>query len=152
MLKICLCSDNHGDINSINKILDDNPACDYYFHCGDSLLPPEELEPFISVNGNNDWAFDYPKSRRFELAGHSIYMFHGTGYTFSDKLLIQKAKEEKADIIFYGHSHIFSHKIMNNVHFINPGSTSHNRDLTSPCYARVYLFDDGRVHVERIDL
>ncbi|MBQ6334866.1 MAG: YfcE family phosphodiesterase [Erysipelotrichaceae bacterium] len=152
MLKICLCSDNHGDILSINKVLDDNPACDYYFHCGDSLLPPEEIEPFASVEGNNDWIFDYPKSRKFNIGGHTIFMFHGNGYTFSDKLLLQKAKDEKADIVFFGHTHSFCDKMIGNVRFINPGSTSYNRDLTAPCYARVYLLDDGKVRVERVDL
>lgn len=152
MLKICLCSDNHGDMMSINKILSDNPACDYYFHCGDSLVPPEELSPFVSVEGNNDWSFDYPKERMFELAGHRIYMFHGTGYTFSKKLMVDKARSVKADIVFYGHTHTFADDIFSNIHFINPGSTLYNRDLTSPSYARVYLLDDGRVRVERIDL
>ena len=152
MLKICLCSDNHGDMSSINKILTDNPACDYYFHCGDSMLPPEEMEPFVSVEGNNDWSYDYPKDRLFEIGGHRIYMFHGTGYTFSKKLLIDKAKSVKADIVFYGHSHTFADNEFNKIRFINPGSTLYNRDLTSPSYARVYLLDDGKVRVERIDL
>ena len=152
MLKICLCSDNHGDMNSINRILTDNPACDYYFHCGDSMLPSEEMEPFVSVEGNNDWSYDYPKDRLFEIGGHRIYMFHGTGYTFSKKLLIDKAKSVKADIVFYGHSHTFTDNEFNKIRFINPGSTLYNRDLTSPSYARVYLLDDGKVRVERIDL
>ena len=79
-------------------------------------------------------------------------MFHGTGHTFSKNLMIEKAREEKADIVFYGHTHIFTDKKMGNIRFINPGSTSYNRDLTAPCYARVYLLDDGNVRVERVDL
>ena len=152
MLKICLCSDNHGDMDSINKILSDNPACDYYFHCGDSLVPPEELSPFASVEGNNDWAYDYPKSRKIELNGHTIFIFHGTGYTFSRKLMIDKARSEKADVVFYGHTHSFADDIYNNIRFINPGSTLYNRDLTSPSYARVYIDDDGKIFAERVDL
>ncbi|MBQ9425453.1 MAG: metallophosphoesterase family protein [Erysipelotrichaceae bacterium] len=152
MLKICLCSDNHGDMNSINRILSDNPACDYYFHCGDSMMPPEEMEPFISVEGNNDWSYDYPKDRLLEIGGHRIYIFHGTGYTFSKNLMLDKAKSVKADIVFFGHTHSFTDQIYSNIRFINPGSTLYNRDLTSPSYARVYLMDDGKVRVERIDL
>ena len=152
MLKICLCSDNHGDLNSINRILCDNPACDYYFHCGDSMLPPEEIEPFISVEGNNDWSYDYPKERLIELSGHRILIFHGTGYTFAKNLMIDKAKSVNADIVLFGHTHTFTDKVMNNIHFINPGSTLYNRDLTSPSYARLYLMEDGKVRAERIDL
>ena len=52
MLKICLMSDNHGDEYSLSKVLSDNPACDYYIHCGDSLMSEDEIRPFISVKGN----------------------------------------------------------------------------------------------------
>ncbi len=152
MLKICLCSDNHGDMSSIEKILNDNPACDYYFHCGDSMVPPEEMEPFISVEGNNDWSYDYPRERIIEIGGHRIYMFHGTGFTFSKKLMLEKAREKKADIVFFGHTHSFTDIVWNNIHFINPGSTLYNRDLSDPSYARVYLLDDGSVSTERVDL
>ena len=152
MLKICLCSDNHGDMESIQKVLADNPACDYYLHCGDSLVPPEELSPFASVEGNNDWSFDYPASRILEIGGHRIFMFHGTGYTFSKKLMVEKARQAKADIVFFGHTHTFTDEVYHNIRFINPGSTLYNRDLSAPSYARVYLLDNGKVRVERIDL
>ncbi len=152
MLKICLCSDNHGDMDSIRKILNDNPACDYYIHCGDSLVPPEELSPFASVEGNNDWDLGYPKSRKIVLNGHTIFIFHGTGYTFSKKLMIDRARSEKADVVFYGHTHTFADDLFSNIRFINPGSTLYNRDLTAPSYARVYIDDDGKIFVERVDL
>ena len=152
MLKICLSSDNHGHMDGIHKILSDNPACDYYFHCGDSMVEPKLLSPFISVEGNNDWYYEYPKDRLLNIGGHTIYIFHGTGYTFSQNLMLEKAKSVKADIVFFGHTHIFIDEIYDNIHFINPGSTYYNRDLSGPCYARVYLLDDGRVHVERVDL
>ncbi|MBR5341055.1 MAG: YfcE family phosphodiesterase [Erysipelotrichaceae bacterium] len=152
MLKICLCSDNHGDIDSINKILSDNPACDYYFHCGDSLMPPEEIAPFISVEGNNDWRFDYPSQRIVEVGGHRILIFHGTRYVYSMKAMIEKARLEEVDVVFFGHSHTFYDKTHSNIRFINPGSTLYNRDLSKPSYARVYFLDDGNIRVERIDL
>ena len=152
MLKICLCSDNHGNMESIRKILTDNPACDYYFHCGDSLVTEKEISPFASVEGNNDWDSDFPKTRKIQLMDHTIFIFHGTGYTYSQKLMLERAKEEKADVVFFGHTHMFCDTTISNVRFINPGSTLYNRDLTSPSYARVYLNDDGSIHVERIDL
>lgn len=152
MLKICLCSDNHGDIESIQKILSDNPACDYYYHCGDALLEPHEMSPFVVVAGNNDWGFDYPKEKVFEIGGHRILLMHGHNYVYSDKLMIDKAKSVKADVVFFGHTHSFTDKVMNGIRFINPGSTYYNRDLSKPCYARVYLLDDGKIKVERIDI
>ena len=69
MLKICLASDNHGDLDPIHRILNDNPACDYYFHAGDVMAPPEAIAPFVAVEGNNDWQFEFPKERIFEIGG-----------------------------------------------------------------------------------
>ena len=152
MLKICLASDNHGDLDPIHRILNDNPACDYYFHAGDVMAPPEAIAPFVAVEGNNDWQFEFPKERIFEIGGHRILLMHGHRYTYSANLMVDKAKENKVDIVFYGHTHVFSDKILHGIRFINPGSCWHCRDMSGACYARVYLFDDGTIKVERIDL
>lgn len=152
MLKICLCSDNHGDRKSLEKILYDNPSCDYYVHAGDSLMYPEELEPFVSVEGNNDYGYDYPKTRILEIGGHRILLIHGHGYTYSLNNFAQKAKENKCDTVFFGHTHVFTDLFHNGIRFINPGSTYYNRDGSTPCYARVFILDDNEIKVERIDL
>lgn len=152
MLKICLVSDNHGDLGSIRKILNDNPACDYYFHAGDCLVEPFEIAPFVAVEGNNDWNYDYPKQRIFEIGGHRILLMHGHSYCWSMDLMVDKAKQEKCDVIFFGHTHSYMDKTVNGIRIINPGSCFHNRDMTSPSYARVYLMDDGKIKANRIDL
>ena len=151
-MKVCFCSDNHGDYSSIAKILHDNPACDYYVHAGDSLLDPEELRPFISVAGNNDWDFDYPRKRILEYGGHRILLMHGHGYTYNMNGFAARAKEEKCDVVFFGHTHTFTDKTISGIRFINPGSCYFNRDLSAPCYARVYFMDDFSIKAERIDL
>ena len=152
MLRICLCSDNHGDIDSINKILNDNPSCDYYLHAGDAMLDPSYMNPFAVVLGNNDWDYEYPKQLILEIGGHRILLFHGHGYTYSVNMLVEKAKQEKVDTIFFGHTHVFMDKYIAGIRLINPGSCFHNRDLTPPSYARVYILDDGSIKAERIDL
>ena len=152
MLKICLASDNHGDLDPIYRILSDNPACDYYFHAGDVMAPPEAIAPFVAVEGNNDWQFEFPKERIFEIGEHRILLMHGHRYTYSDNLMVDKARDNKADIVFFGHTHIFSDKILHGIRFINPGSCWHCRDMSGACYARVYLFNDGSIKVERVDL
>ena len=151
MLKICVVSDNHGDEDCLQKVLSDNPACDYYFHLGDSMRDPKEIEPFISVKGNNDWYYDYPKKRIIELEGHRILMIHGDGYTYSMNAFCFLAQQENCDMVLFGHTHMFFDEMYNGIHFINPGSIWRNRDLTPPCYARLYL-DKEKVRVERIDL
>ena len=152
MLKICLCSDNHGDMDSLQKVLSENPACDYYLHCGDSQFSPDEIRPFVSIAGNNDWDYEYPKQLILELGGHRILLIHGNGYTYLMDNFVRKARSEHADVVFFGHTHMFTDKAYSGIRFINPGSTFYNRDLTSPCYARVYFYDDGTIRAERVDL
>lgn len=151
-VKICVCSDNHGDINSINKILLDNQTCDYYFHLGDSNLDSEIIKPFISVQGNNDWNGNFPFKRTVQIGNHNILLIHGTGFTHSYEELANKAKIENCDVIMFGHTHVFLDIVYNGIRIINPGSCYHNRDLSNPCYAIVNIEEDGKIVVERVDL
>lgn len=151
MLKLCVVSDNHGDRASIEKILMDNPACDYYFHLGDSLFDEKEIKPFLTVKGNCDY-HDFDKQAIIQIENHRILLIHGDGYTWSMNTFAYKAKQDNVDVVFFGHTHIFYDNIISGIRFINPGSTYHNRDLTPPCYARVFILDDGSIKVERVDL
>lgn len=152
MLKICLCSDNHGDIYSLEKIKQDNPACDYYFHLGDSHFDEAALSPFISVAGNNDWEYNFPKQRIVEIENHRILMLHGDGYTYNFDNLIYKAKQEECDVVFFGHTHIYFDEEIDGVRCINPGSCFHNRDYSNPCYALVNIDNNGKITSKRIDI
>lgn len=139
-------------MDSLQKVLSENPACDYYLHCGDSQFSPDEIRPFVSIAGNNDWDYEYPKQLILELGGHRILLIHGNGYTYLMDNFVRKARSEHADVVFFGHTHMFTDKAYSGIRFINPGSTFYNRDLTSPCYARVYFYDDGTIRAERVDL
>ena len=152
MLKICLCSDNHGNLEVIHKILNDNPCCDYYFHLGDSYYDEKTLSPFISIEGNNDWDSDFPRQRIIEILNHRILLIHGDGYTYALSGLANKAIHEKCDVIMFGHTHEFFDEEYKGIRLINPGSCVHNRDLSKPCYAIVEINDDGVINVERIDI
>lgn len=151
-IKICLAGDNHGHKELIQKIIKDNPDCDYYFHTGDSMLEEEDIFPFESVSGNCDEMFDYPDERLYELCGHKILLFHGTNQAAFDIALSEYAKSRKADIVFYGHTHRFRNEIYDDIHFINPGSCYKSRNLNSPSYALVNLSDDGTVEVNIITM
>ena len=149
MLRICLASDNHGNMEAIYRILSENQQCDYYLHCGDACADPEDMSPFACVKGNNDWDTDYPRIRIFETRFHRIMMIHGDGYTYFLNRLAKKAKEEKCNIVFYGHTHTFKDEYIDGVRLINPGSCSYNRDFSTPCYAIVTINDDGNMIVEK---
>lgn len=152
MLKLLLVSDNHGDIDSIQKILADNPSCDYYFHMGDSLLPEEEMKPFLVVKGNNDFNSNYPKQVKVKIGGHNILILHGNGYTFSINDLRRKTIEEGCDTVFFGHTHQYFDENYNGIRMINPGSCYYNRDYSEPCYAQVYIDEKGNIFSKRVNI
>ncbi len=149
MLKILLCADNHGDRASLEKILSDNPKCDYYFHLGDSGFNAEEIKPFVSVKGNNDWGNDYPRKIVVEIGDHRILLMHGDGYTYSINAMAQMAKNEKCDSLFFGHVHRYYDEKHYGIRMINPGSAFSNRDGSDPCYCIVTIDSDGTMKSEK---
>ena len=51
-MKIVVISDNHGDKDVIERIVNIHKDADLYLHCGDSQMFDHEIYPFISVKGN----------------------------------------------------------------------------------------------------
>ncbi|MDD5791176.1 MAG: YfcE family phosphodiesterase [Erysipelotrichaceae bacterium] len=153
MVKLCLVSDNHGDRGSLSKILYDNPDCDYYLHCGDSEMLEDEVRPFISVKGNNDYFSSFPKFRLMEIEGHRILIIHGHRIISPANIegLAAIAKEKGCDVVFFGHIHIFTDAVIDGIRLINPGSTFYNRDYSEPCYAILHI-NRQNIEVKRINL
>lgn len=149
--KIVLCSDNHGYLDPVIKILNDNPAADYYIHCGDFCLEPSLAKPFLLIKGNNDWGYDLDKKKILIVDNHRILIIHGNGYTYSYDSLYKLAKAEGCDVLFFGHIHIFVDKIINGIRMINPGSCTFNRDGTGASYA-IVTFDNNEIFVEKINI
>ena len=53
-ITVILVSDNHGFRKPLEYIKMKHSDADYFFHCGDTELPPYEMEGFAVVQGNND--------------------------------------------------------------------------------------------------
>lgn len=140
-MKIVVASDNHGNISALRKIVFKHPNADYYWHLGDSCVEDVSiLKPFVSIRGNNDYDPSLPNQRIIELLGHRFLLVHGHRHlTFDYKFLKDYAKENKCDIVLYGHTHIFDVRQIDDIKLINPGSCSHNRDGEEPTYCVIEL-------------
>ncbi|NMB18440.1 MAG: metallophosphoesterase [Erysipelothrix sp.] len=151
-MKIVVCGDNHGLISPLEEILNKHPDADAYIHCGDSELPPEYLERFHAVTGNNDYFYKYPEYLIVDVKGIKIYVTHGHQY-YGDRVdgLSSTAVNHHCDIACYGHTHVFDERYAKGVLCLNPGSLRYNRDGTNPSYAVIEKVGD-RFEITRFEL
>ncbi|MCI5812822.1 MAG: metallophosphoesterase [Limosilactobacillus coleohominis] len=131
-MKILLVSDNHGDVQILKSIdAAFKLKVDQLFHCGDSNLSfsISPMRDFQTVLGNTDQKLDYPKVITQKIDNQNVTVTHGhlfqVGMTMTPLLLL--AKETKADIVAYGHTHQLAVAMDDNCLFINPGSISYPR-------------------------
>lgn len=82
-----------------------------------------------------------PKDQLFTAAGHKIFLTHGHNYALYGGTgpLVHEALSQKADLAFYGHTHVASAEYYGHVLVLNPGSCALPRKGQMPCYARVSL-------------
>jgi putative phosphoesterase len=109
---------------------------DMILHLGDytSMSVLEILEQntgFTGVYGNNDSSIIKETLKEKEIIkifDYKIGLFHGHG---QEKTTLERAydkfKEDKVDIIVFGHSHMPLIQTKHKILFINPGSVSNKR-------------------------
>lgn len=124
-MKVLIVSDNHGEEEVVQNVLDNN-AGDLNIHLGDSEFTFEnaELKNFNKVRGNVD------NDSRFPVEAHdedsNIFLTHGHLYNIKEsrEVLSDRALEFEAKYALYGHSHVAMVENINGVYCINPGSIS----------------------------
>jgi hypothetical protein len=136
-VKIGVISDTH--IQNRNEhvpriILDVFRQMDMVFHAGDmvDLRVIDELKSacpkVIAVAGNMDQEAvrnKYPIKEIIEVMGYKIGLMHGCGSPLNLVEVLKNAfKEDKPDIIVFGHSHKPMNEFIDNVLFFNPGSAT----------------------------
>ena len=113
-MKIFIISDTHGDNSKIKKIgtLYGTPGC-----------------PSFMVAGNNDFSRSLPKELVFTLCGHTFFLTHGHRYSvrYGDEDAVEAARENGADILVYGHTHVPEIRQDGGILVLNPGSLTFPR-------------------------
>lgn len=127
-MRILVISDNHGDQAILNEVKAKNPDVDAIFHCGDS--EGQVTDPFFEdtyfVRGNNDFNDGFPEEVLETIEDQTIYMTHGDHYGVNMDLtrLALRAKELRANMVFFGHTHKLGVEWQDDCLFVNPGSIS----------------------------
>jgi len=136
-MKIGVISDTHiadKDEHVPRIILDVFKQMDMVLHAGDmvDLRVIDELRSVcpkvIAVAGNMDQEAvknKYPVKEIIEVSGYKIGLMHGSGAPLNLVDLLKGAfKEDKPDIIVFGHSHKPMNEFIGSVLFFNPGSAT----------------------------
>ncbi|ANB60868.1 metallophosphoesterase family protein [Anoxybacteroides amylolyticum] len=155
-MKVFIVSDSHGLINELLEITKRHAQeATAFIHCGDSELPNGcvELQSFIYVGGNCDFARNFAKERTEDIQGIRFFITHGHLYNVKMTLinLYYRAKEVGANVVCFGHSHIALAEKMDDVLFINPGSLLLPRLRKERTYASVQI-DNRQAIVQFYDL
>lgn len=129
-MRILVVSDTHGDLRTLLKVVNSHPTAEVIIHCGDGDEQVQYLKNnykdkmIVGVRGNCDWCSQLPSKEILRICGKTIFITHGHLYNAKGTLypLMCAAREEKADILLFGHTHNAMTYYEDGLHMLNPGS------------------------------
>ncbi|MGE5416234.1 MAG: metallophosphoesterase family protein [Acidobacteriota bacterium] len=140
--------DTHGKCDSITSEIRKLPGIDLILHTGDFhqdgiyISKRLDIETKVVV-GNCDHGVKGSKEILLKTANRKILITHGHEYNVKHTLnnLYFRAREKKADIILYGHTHIPNLENMGDMWFMNPGSPTYPRGGSHASYGIIEIAD-----------
>lgn len=141
----------HGHSEYLKKLAQRYPTADAYLFLGDSEDYPMNIQPFISIKGNNDYFIDeIEKVISIDFA--KIYMTHGHQMYLSEQNMVLRAKKHQANIFLYGHTHVPFYKKIDDIILLNPGSLAYPRSDFGTSYAIIeFNQKEIKVEIKKID-
>lgn len=151
-MRIIAFSDSHGLIYSVVKMIERTLSnTDLYIFCGDGQGDVEDAMlqfPDIKVvmaKGNCDYFSQLPGVALTEAMGKKIVVTHGhiQGINYDTAEIEQLARENRASLLLYGHTHCRECRYRDGIYYVNPGSLALPRDGQPPSYAIIDVYEDG---------
>jgi hypothetical protein len=147
MSKVLIVSDSHGLTKELEVLRERHlNDVDLMIHCGDSQLMPDDkaISGYLTVMGNCDFGGGYPMETISEVSGRKLFITHGHRYSVKTSLMNLKYKAEElgANIVCFGHSHVFGAEVIDGILFLNPGSIRLPRERFEKTYVILDLIDD----------
>lgn len=144
-MDVLVVSDSHGIVNNLTRIIGRETECKTVFFLGDGARDIESCKKrypdrsFICVRGNNDWGSEEETEAYKYIDGNTVVAVHGHlfGVRYGLGELTQKAESVRANVAFYGHTHIPDIQYLGGICLVNPGAVCDGR------YAVVSLNRDG---------
>lgn len=151
-MRIVVFSDSHRNHQNVHKLFEQTYlSTDLYICLGDCegdldnipyLYPDKQI---LSVAGNCDYGSTLPIVDKVTAAGKKIVFTHGHTQLVNFGLgrLKKLAKDNEADLVLFGHTHVRRCDYEDGVYYINPGSLGKPRDGLPPSYAAIDIIPAG---------
>lgn len=153
-MKILVASDTHGNLRNIIKVINDTKDIDRIIHLGDYERDVEELQklyryPIDYVQGNCDFISYAPEVKMLDFHGVRLLITHGHLHDvkWEYDTILEAGKENNANIVLFGHTHVSMVKNIDNITLMNPGSISLPRDGKGCSFGVLEIENDGKYHV-----
>ncbi len=125
-------SDTHGSIANLRRAVASQSTAEIVIHCGDGRddLETVKLENpakmFVGVKGNSDWNSDLPLVEELNVLGKRIFITHGHAYNvkYGEYEIKMAARDRRADVLLFGHTHVPFETYEDGLYIMNPGSLS----------------------------
>ncbi|MDO4419103.1 MAG: metallophosphoesterase [Ruminococcus sp.] len=129
-MKLLVISDTHNDTYSLKSAINARPDAEVIIHCGDGNSEFEAMKAlypqkhFIGVRGNCDFCCSAQNIETITLEGKKLFITHGHLYNAKYGLynLVCAAREAKADLLLFGHTHVPLEDYDDGLYVVNPGS------------------------------
>lgn len=129
-MRILVVSDTHRDPYALEQAVLRQPNAEVVIHLGDGADDVDLIrakfpeKTFLQVRGNCDWGTDLPLEREITLEGKKLLFTHGHIYNVKYGLynLCCVARDKKADIVLFGHTHQALTEYEDGLYMMNPGS------------------------------
>lgn len=146
-MKLLITGDVHGLEQLLIDVISANLDVDLKLNTGDLQISDNFVREngLIAVRGNCDFYTEFNDEEIIVYDNRKILLVHGHLFNvkYSINELVSYAKSKSVDICIFGHTHIPYEKIIDGIHFINPGALNHFK----PTYA---IYDNGKVTFKTI--
>jgi len=134
-MRILVFSDSHGDRFAVEEAAAKHRSAKIIIHLGDGERDTEGLrlqypdKMIHQVRGNCDFGSGLPYTGEDIVGDKRIFFAHGQTYRVKRGLyeFIAAARDHKADIALFGHTHIAETFYEDGLYVMNPGSIGFSR-------------------------
>ncbi|MET3574608.1 metallophosphoesterase [Bhargavaea ullalensis] len=146
--RLAVLSDTHGSREAVRQFRErEQSSSDALIHCGDSEFTADDpdMKGFLAVQGNCDPPGAFADRLTTEAGGLRVLVVHGHLEDVKSGMLRlrYRAAETGADMVLFGHTHMYGAEEAGGVLYVNPGSPRLPWPGNPPTYATVEGGEEG---------